>query len=497
MMRSTFKSISVLGFTLVSLFWLGSIQAMPSYARQTGLDCNSCHIGFDGVPNFTHVGRLFVLNGFHRPLSVRGMLREQGFDAKGNPTPEYGGHYLALNWTDFLSVRFVTTFASGSKSPGASQSNPTSSFAGGRYSVFFTGPVNDWLGVWTEVGYLGNDVLNTVNNTNPAGNQPTAENLYAYDEYRLVASWNIPGKNGVSVWGVTAGNEFPDEITEFGFPLTVPSPFNYGQGVVGHEITTSAYSVYGFWNDQFLTQYSIMTGDYDSSWSNGHNNYIMLGYDGIPGTGDKFRRQEDDLWWTFDFGWGNNFGSQLTGLRTSLICTTNPCPTGVSDAGSLSFTNTVGTNWDTISDISKVTGSSVPIMPYTADKWRLMVSSNTADWGVNSWVTACSIAEDREGYAGGSSSDQMAWGCGMRYIYDRTYGYEISYDRDFHYDYYQGGVKYAAIIHANPTFSFMWYPSMNFNVNFSYSPSETKAVLFANDYKSGGYSWSLGLDYAF
>jgi hypothetical protein len=36
-------------------------QAVPSFARQTGLDCNSCHTVF---PELTSVGRNFKLNGF-------------------------------------------------------------------------------------------------------------------------------------------------------------------------------------------------------------------------------------------------------------------------------------------------------------------------------------------------------------------------------------------------------------------------------------------------
>ncbi|MFI5332121.1 MAG: cytochrome C, partial [Desulfobaccales bacterium] len=36
-------------------------QAVPSFARQTGLECNSCHTMF---PELTSVGRNFKLNGF-------------------------------------------------------------------------------------------------------------------------------------------------------------------------------------------------------------------------------------------------------------------------------------------------------------------------------------------------------------------------------------------------------------------------------------------------
>jgi hypothetical protein len=79
----------------IASLWSTNTVAMPSYARQTGMDCNSCHIGFNNVPLFTRTGRLFILRGFHQPNSVAGKLREDGFDAAGNDTPQYGGNYLA------------------------------------------------------------------------------------------------------------------------------------------------------------------------------------------------------------------------------------------------------------------------------------------------------------------------------------------------------------------------------------------------------------------
>src|SRR5689334_9411042 len=98
---------------LVCCLWFGDAWGMPSYARQTGMDCNSCHIGFNNVPLFTRTGRLFIMKGFHQPNSIRGKLRQTGFDAQGNDTPEYGGNYLALNWNDFWSMRFISDFVDG------------------------------------------------------------------------------------------------------------------------------------------------------------------------------------------------------------------------------------------------------------------------------------------------------------------------------------------------------------------------------------------------
>ena len=56
------KVLLVLGILCFWLsFSLNQAQAVPSFARQTGLECNSCHTMF---PELTPVGRNFKLNGF-------------------------------------------------------------------------------------------------------------------------------------------------------------------------------------------------------------------------------------------------------------------------------------------------------------------------------------------------------------------------------------------------------------------------------------------------
>src|SRR3954468_15692603 len=77
-------------------------QAMPSFARQTGMVCNSCHIGTDNVPNFTRTGRIFAMRGYTRPVG-REKRRTDAQTIEGEP--QYGGQYLSLNWTDFFAAR--------------------------------------------------------------------------------------------------------------------------------------------------------------------------------------------------------------------------------------------------------------------------------------------------------------------------------------------------------------------------------------------------------
>src|SRR5512135_3691230 len=63
MARGTWSKMAVvlvilgLGLVLVA----GQAQAVPSFGRQTGLECSACHTVF---PELTPVGRNFKLNGY-------------------------------------------------------------------------------------------------------------------------------------------------------------------------------------------------------------------------------------------------------------------------------------------------------------------------------------------------------------------------------------------------------------------------------------------------
>jgi len=474
--------------------WSTRAAAMPSYARQTGLDCNSCHIGFDPVPQFTRTGRLFIMRGFHQPNSTAGKLREGGFDASGKDTPQYGGNYLALNWLDFFSARFVSDLAVGGSTPGTGKNLDVTSNAGARLSMFFTGPVTDWLGLWTEIGYLGNNALKATNSSTTAGQAPgvpTNLNTYAFDEYRLTAS-RMVGKDSFVAFSV--GNEYPDAINEFVFPLYQVKPWAYGQGGVGKEYSTTAFSLLGFWNDSILTQYSAVTGDADNNWSNGHNNYVALAYDGIPGTGSRFRRESNDLWWVVESVWGSNVGSQVNPARTSLLCT-KTCPPGISDTN-LSFTNTIGYQWNTLGDLAAINGTGFETVN-SSTAWRFSIHQAVADMGNHSWYQSLAIGGMHQSYVSGASSNEEKIGYTMTYFFNRTYGVGVYANRILHYDYTTpAGTEFAAYSPNIWGTELIWVPAMNINVTANYAPSITP-VLVRSHYQGGGSNWSVLVDYGF
>src|SRR5271165_5489921 len=99
----------LLAVAAVCIVGVRPVQALPSYARQTGQECAACHNGF---PELTPYGRQFKLNGYTfrggtsdlPPLAVMAVTSFTHTEA-----PQQGGaapHFAANNnfaW-DFASV---------------------------------------------------------------------------------------------------------------------------------------------------------------------------------------------------------------------------------------------------------------------------------------------------------------------------------------------------------------------------------------------------------
>ena len=381
-------------------------QAVPAFARQTGMVCTTCHIGQDSVPNFTRTARIFQMRGYFTPV-VRERLRSDGATIEGEP--QYGGDYLSVNMMDFFSARFVSEVAQQSKS-GNVKSDVTANPAA-RMSMFFTGAITDWLGLWTEIGYLGNNSIGSVT----AGNTgPTNLNYFAFDEFRLATSRTI-GEN--SFIGMSIGNEPGDVVSEFLFPLGLPRFFSLGQGGTGKAASMSTVSLHAFVDDQFWIQFAPNTGVTNNSWSNGWQQYYAVAWNAL-------RQTENDLWLAIEYSRGNDNASILTPTKSSFICPTT-CPAGVTDS-SLSFTNTLGGR--------PVAGAPIEIVDsFNTYSWR--VEHTAADRGPHSWVALLEGNGTKQNYKSGASAKRDHVGVYLRYYYLRTYGFQASWAHDFTYKY--------------------------------------------------------------
>ncbi len=462
--------IAAAALTFALPFLATESQAMPSFARQTGMVCNSCHIGTDSVPNFTRTGRIFAMRGYTRPI-IREKLRSDGQTIDGET--QYGGQYLSLNWTDFFAGRLISEFAQQSKSNGVKSDVTSTPLA--RFAMFYTGPITDWLGLWTEIGYLGNNSLNSVTTANTG---PTGLNTFAFDEYRLSTSRTI-GEN--SFIGLSLGNEPGDVVTQFVFPTGIPRFFSLGQGGTGKFLEMSTLSLHAFLDDRLWLQFAPNTGVTNNSMSNGWQQYYAVAY-------NMFRKTDNDLWLAAEFGKGNDNASILTPVKVSFICPTT-CPAGVTDS-SLSFTNTLGGRQVAGAPLEKVKSFST---------YAIRAEYDVADRGPHSWVAMIQASGTKQDYESGASAKRDVIGAYIRYFYKRTYGIQASYAKDTDYKYTSPtgiGSDFGKADTSN--IALLWNPAMNVSFHLNYNPNSDSSVFNRDTQKvNTSSSYSLGVEYSF
>jgi len=135
-MRVRISSLSILGLGAV-LTSTRSSQAVPSYSRQTGLACSSCHYS---PPELNAFGRKFKLEGYT-------------FTTKGEVSEEKKGHNSPLHLLEAfpLSALFDTSFTF-TKAPQPKTQNGNFQFPQDA-SLFLAGAWAEHLGSFLQVTY--------------------------------------------------------------------------------------------------------------------------------------------------------------------------------------------------------------------------------------------------------------------------------------------------------------------------------------------------------
>jgi hypothetical protein len=132
---------------LVIALWLGfsgQSQAVPSFARQTGVACQGCHTVF---PELTPFGRAFKLNGYQ----IDNLPQVQGISS----SKEYE---LLLNQVPPLSMMFQTSYTK-TKQPLPDSAVPGANAQDGQVlfpqqaSLFYAGRVAPELGAFIQITY--------------------------------------------------------------------------------------------------------------------------------------------------------------------------------------------------------------------------------------------------------------------------------------------------------------------------------------------------------
>jgi hypothetical protein len=235
MIQKKIKGITI-QVTMVGLLTLlawENAQAVPSFARQTGMACNVCHTNF---PELTPFGRHFKLTGY--------VISKSGKPYQF-PPPLAGMLQLSFTHTDEKQPRgsIDENWATHVRSSG----NDTISLPQ-QASLFYGGKIYGPVGALVQgtfdgpsnTGFLDNSDLRFANNTTLAGktliygltinNNPTVE-----DVWNTTPAWGFPyASSGVA---------------------PTPAAGTVIDGALGQQV--GGVGAYGYWNDLIYAEASV------------------------------------------------------------------------------------------------------------------------------------------------------------------------------------------------------------------------------------------------
>lgn len=205
--RTLLRNPAVNFFILQSLFflWSNSAYALPSYARQTGLACASCHTQF---PELTPFGRTFKLGGY--TMTTQPIVEDKSQTTGGS---------LSLGAFPPISAMMQISYTSTKKAQpdtGVNATPPTTATSTNKaqngsvlfpqqLSLFYAGRISPKIGSFIQFTYDGNEDKTSIDNTDirfsdvgamgetmmtygfTLNNNPTVQDLW-----NSTPAWGIP-----------------------------------------------------------------------------------------------------------------------------------------------------------------------------------------------------------------------------------------------------------------------------------------------------------------
>ncbi len=201
-----------------------SAQAVPSFARQTGMPCQSCHTVF---PELTAFGRSFKLNGYTM-----------------TSLPQIKGQNLSLNKALPISVMLQSSVTHLSKKVSGQQNNNVEFPQ--EFSLYYAGALTKHMGAFLQVTYEQGD-----------------NNGFTFDmaDFRYANRGTLGGKTlvyGVTlsnmpgmedVWHTTPSFRFP-----YAAPDVTPAP---GADVAVNGLMGAGLGTYALWDNQWYGMVSF------------------------------------------------------------------------------------------------------------------------------------------------------------------------------------------------------------------------------------------------
>ncbi len=186
--------------SLIIIFLSVDVYAMPSFARQTGMACSSCHVQSFG-PSLTPAGRNFKLNGYTMKAN--------------NPDPN-------LKWVPPISGMVVGSFTHTQKDQpdgAADRYGRNNNSALDEASVFYAGRITSKMGAFVQGTYSGienkwaldNADIRMADHTNLAGNSlvygvSTNNSPSVSDLWNTTPAWGFPWTSSELAPTPAAGN---------------------------------------------------------------------------------------------------------------------------------------------------------------------------------------------------------------------------------------------------------------------------------------------------
>jgi hypothetical protein len=237
-LRNWFGVLSACTFVGV-LFLPDNAQAVPSYARQTGMPCAGCHTT---PPELTPFGRDFKINGY----TLTGM---QQIEAPGKGT-QAG---LKISEVPPLSAMLITSFTRTSKNQPDTQNNDVA--LPQELSLFFAGEITPHIGSFLQLTYAQSEDTN--------GDTTTSFSLDNTD-IRYANHAALAGKD--TIYGVTLNNsptvEDPWNTTPvWGYPFIsseiapTPSAAPLVSDALAQQV--AGLGGYTFWNDHLYADLTV------------------------------------------------------------------------------------------------------------------------------------------------------------------------------------------------------------------------------------------------
>lgn len=272
------KTLTMSLLAMGALFATVSAQAVPSFARQTGMPCTACHTVF---PELTSFGRSFKLNGYTMANTAQ-VSQDSGKEVSG----------VSIDNDPPLSAMVQVGVTHLSKKEDDTQNNDVQFPQ--QLSLFYAGKISSHLGAFMQITYDQASASVSLDNTDIryANTTMVAEKSLTYG----VTLNNNPSVQ--DLWNSSPAWGFP-YLASGSAPTPTAAPF---MGQLGQDVT--GLGVYGLWNDMIYAELSMYRSSHQGqskpdlnstntitgaapywrlAWQHAADNgdYIMLGLNGM------------------------------------------------------------------------------------------------------------------------------------------------------------------------------------------------------------------------